>query len=216
MRAVNLLPRDEPRRRKWMTVRAQLALASPLVVASLLGAGYLVTTSKVSDNRATLQALQEELATLPPPAGVPQVDSQLAQQHDARVSALALALRNRVAWDRILRQISSVLPEDVWLIDLAAQSPGGSAPPPGPAPAATEGGALAEAVPAPAVSAGSTPLVVNGYTYSQEGVARFLSRLAVIPELTDVKLKQSELTTVSGRVVVRFTIEAGIREQVAS
>ncbi len=52
MRAVNLLPRDEPKRRKvQMTVGTQLALVSPFVIASLIGAGFLLESSKVNDNR---------------------------------------------------------------------------------------------------------------------------------------------------------------------
>ena len=38
-----------------------------------------------------------------------------------------------------------------------------------------------------------------------------MARLAVIPELTGVTLQNSALTGVSGRNVVAFTIQAGIR-----
>lgn len=218
MRAVNLLPRELPRQRKKLGVEKQLALVSPLVLAAVLGAGYLVTSSKVSDNRATLRALQDELAALPPSREPPQVDAELTAQHEQRIQALAAALRSRVAWDRILRQISSVLPEDVWLQSLRAQSPQSSAPVASPL---TTGSGLAEGTAAPAAASpapasGEAPLAINGYTYSQEGVARFLSRLAVIPELTQVVLRRSELTTVADRLVVKFTIEASIRGQEAS
>ncbi len=221
MRAVNLLPRDEPRRRrKRMTVGVQLALLSPFVVGSLLAAGFLLESSKVNDGKATLKALQEELATLPPPTTAPQTNAQLALQHDQRVAALGAALQSRVAWDRILREISSVLPEDVWLTTLTAQSPQSAvstAPPPPPATTTTAGdGASTPAeqpsAPAPAPST-TSPLAIAGYTYSQEGVARFLSRLAVIPELQDAKLVSSSQTLVSGRTVVQFSIQAGIRRQ---
>lgn len=73
-----------------------------------------------------------------------------------------------------------------------------------PAPAAT---------PAPATTA---PLNLAGYTYSQEGVARFLSRLAVIPELQGVKLVKSVQAPVSGRIVVQFSIQADVRRQAAA
>ena len=133
MRAVNLLPREPKRSGKRLTTFAQVALVSPLVVVSLLVAGYLLTSSKVNDKKSTLQALQDELAALPAPTPQPQVDPELALQRNARVSALSAALQGRLAWDRILRQISAVLPGDVWLTTLAAQSPQAAAP----APAAT-------------------------------------------------------------------------------
>ena len=222
MRAVNLLPRAEPRRRTRMTLGVQLALVAPFVVGSLLFAGYLVSSSKVNDDRATLKALQDELAALPPPVTAPETNAQLALQHGQRVSALASALQTRVAWDRILREISSILPEDVWLTALSAQSPQTAvsiAPPPSQTTTTeSDGGTTTTApptTPTPVPSSG-TPLSLAGYTYSQEGVARFLSRLAVIPELQDVKLVTSSQTLVSGRVVVQFSIRAGIRRQAAA
>ena len=65
MRAVNLLPGETKQPRKRPTVVAQLALVAPFVVAGLLAAGFLLASSSVNSNRATLQALQDELASLP-------------------------------------------------------------------------------------------------------------------------------------------------------
>jgi Tfp pilus assembly protein PilN len=227
MRAVNLLPREEPkRRRKRMTVGVQLALLSPFVIGSLLAAGYLLASTKVNDNRATLKALKDELAAIPPRPAAPQTNAQLTLQRDQRIAALGAALQARIAWDRILREISSVLPEDVWLTSLSALSPqapaAAAAPPPSTttdtAPTETLGNETTTTTEAPAAPppTTTTPLTLAGYTYSQEGVARFLSRLAVIPELESVKLVQSSQTTVAGRVVVQFSVQAGIRPQVTA
>src|SRR5262249_27178664 len=138
----NLLPREETKRPKMqMTIGTQLALISPFVIASLIVAGFLLESSKVNDNRATLKALQEELAAIPPPAAAPgrANNAQLALQQSQRISALSSALQSRVAWDRILREISSVLPEDVWLKTLSASSPGVTPPPPPPPTTTTDG-----------------------------------------------------------------------------
>ena len=217
MRAVNLLPREEPRRRKMrMTMGMQLALVAPFVVASIVVAGYLLASSKVNDNRATLTALQQDLAALPPPTQEPQTNAQLALQKSQRISALASALQSRLAWDRILSEISSVLPEDVWLTALSAQSPAAAAPAPAPAPTDTSTDSTdtttTETTPAPAPTGPPTaPLNLAGYTYSQEGVARFLSRLQVIPELQGVKLVSSTQADVDGRQVVQFAITASVQ-----
>jgi Tfp pilus assembly protein PilN len=56
-------------------------------------------------------------------------------------------------------------------------------------------------------------LSLAGYTYSQEGVARLLSRLAVVPALQSVKLVQSSQATVGGQTVVSFSIQATVRPQ---
>ena len=208
MRAVNLLPRDEGRRKPTKAnAKRQLALVAPVLAAALIGAGYLMESSKVGSKRATLQALQEAIAQIPPPprSSTP-VDASLVQQDRVRIAALSSALATRVAWDRILREISSVLPEDVWLTGLTAQTPGAAAAAPAPTPTTSSGPA-----PAAAASSGSAPLALVGYTYSQEGVARFLTRLAVIPELSMVKLQGSSLITVQGRPIVQFTINAELR-----
>jgi len=218
MRAVNLLPREPKLGRKRLSVVAQLALVAPLVVASLLTAGYLLASAKVNDRKGTLVALQAELALLPAPPPAPMVNTELALQRDQRIAALSSALDGRLAWDRVLREISAVLPGDVWLTSLTAEH---STPPPAPATTTatttTESTttttsttpAPAPAAPLPPPTAG--PLNIAGYTYSQEGVARFLTRLGVVPALQDVTLLSSERTTVSGRRVFTFSIKADVR-----
>jgi Tfp pilus assembly protein PilN len=203
MRAVNLLPREPKLGRKRFSVAGQLALLAPFVIGGVLVAGYLLASSKVNDRKATLQALQAELAALPAPAPAQQVNPELAIQRDQRIAALSAALQSRLAWDRILRQISAVLPGDVWLTTLSAKGV-----PVQPVPAATTP-ATTPATPAPPPTAG--PLNLAGYTYSQEGVARLLTRLAVVPALQDVQLVASTRTSVSGRFVFQFSITANVR-----
>ena len=57
-------------------------------------------------------------------------DDALAAEKGARVGALSAALTSRIAWDRVLRQVSLVLPEDVWLTSLSATAPTAAAPAP--------------------------------------------------------------------------------------
>ena len=218
MRAVNLLPREPKLGRKRLSTVAQLALVAPFVVASLLTAGYLLSSAKVNDRKGTLVALQAELALLPAPPPAPVVNTELALQRDQRIAALSSALDGRLAWDRVLREISAVLPGDVWLTSLTAEH---STPPPAPATTTatttTESTttttsttpAPAPAAPLPPPTAG--PLNIAGYTYSQEGVARFLTRLGLVPALHDVTLLSSERTTVAGRRVFTFSIKADVR-----
>jgi len=67
------------------------------------------------------------------------------------------------------------------------------------------------AAPPPAPTA--QPMTFAGYTYSQEGVARLLSRLAVVPALDNVKLVSSTQTKVGDQDVVTFSIQADVRPQ---
>ena len=51
---------------------------------------------------------------------------------------------------------------------------------------------------------------MTGYTYSQEGVARLLTRLDLVPHLTNVQLQTSAASTIGTRQVVSFTIAAQV------
>ncbi|HEY7602904.1 MAG TPA: PilN domain-containing protein [Gaiellaceae bacterium] len=225
MRAVNLLPRETKQPRKKVSPVGQLALVAPFVVAGLLVAGYLLASSSVNSKRSTLQALQDELASLPTPkAAEPQQNPALASERQLRVAAIGAALQSRLVWDRVLRQISAVLPSDVWLTTMSAKAPelpaqvptGTPAAPPSTAPtdttSTTTTTTTTTAAPAPAAPV-AQPMTFAGYTYSQEGVARLLSRLGVVPALQNVQLVSSTQTEVSGQTVISFSIEADVRPE---
>lgn len=200
MRAVNLLPRDEGRRRRSRSeqVPVVVGLGLLVVVALALSALFLMASAKANDKQAELMSLQRQLEILPPvPEGPTPIESGLADQQRARVAALTSALSRRVSWDRVLREFSLVLPDDIWLTSLSARSP--SSP--------------ASAAPAPAKAPGTAPsgLTVNGYTYSHESVARLLSRLDVLPDLENVQLQRSSLSQVGTQTVVQFVILADVR-----
>ena len=106
-----------------------------------------------------------------------------------------------------------MLPGDVWLTKLSAQKPP-AVPAPSPTTTTTTTTTTTSAAattPTPQATpppvASGEPLDLEGYTYSQEGVARFLTRLAVIPELQQVKLISSAQTALLGRNVYSLTIE---------
>jgi Tfp pilus assembly protein PilN len=153
----------------------------------------MIQSAKIAKEQRKLDALQARVHQLPEaPAGPTAGATQLAGEHSARVSALSAAMANRVAWDRIFRELSLVLPDDVWLTTLTAQSP-----------ASSTSGSASGGLP--------TQFAVTGRTYSHDGVARLLSRLQVIPDLQNVTLVSSALDEVAGQKVVEFNIVADIR-----
>ena len=129
MRAVNLLPRDEqPRsfaanRKVAFGAAGGVALASVALTALMIGAG-----GAIQQQNAERDSLNAQLAALPRAAVENrdvETNAALASEKNLRVTALSTALSTRVAWDRVLSQISQVLPEDVWLTSLTSQSGGG-------------------------------------------------------------------------------------------
>jgi hypothetical protein len=198
MRAVNLLPRDEGQKRTPAEAAPFVVGLALLLVATVVCAvSFLSASASVRDKRSALDGAERQLAVLPPlPPGPTAVEAALVGEQRSRVSAVASALSRRVTWDRVLREFSTVLPGDVWLTSLSAKSPSSPA-------------SAAPAAPA-APNAAATGFVVNGYTYSQAGVARLLSRLSVLPDLRNVQLQTSALTRIGEQQVVQFTIVADL------
>jgi Tfp pilus assembly protein PilN len=178
MRAVNLLPGDESAGgRKAPPVPVLVGCIGAVLVAALLAVLYLSASSSVANQRRALEQVQSEYAAIPAPPAPSAVDSQLPKEQATRVSSLATALGQRVAWDRILREVSQVVPSDVFLTALNAQSP-----------------TIAPPIVETSTGLSALPLgfVVSGCTYSQDAVARFLARLDVIPDLTGITLGKSD------------------------
>ena len=201
MRAINLLPRDDARRsgrqkKQWIVL---VPVVAALLLTVAFAALFLNASGKVKSKQADLNGLKAELAAIPTPdVSKVQSENALAAERDARVTALNTALSHRVAWDRVFRELSLVLPDDVWLTTVSAKAPVASS-------------VAATAAPATTGTVAATGLTLDGYTYSQAAVARLLSRLAVIPDLTNVQLQQSQLSKVGTAQVVHFTIAADIR-----
>lgn len=192
MRAVNLLPRDDARaaRSRDRDRKIVAAFAVMCVVAVGLGGATMFASAGLQDRRDELAALEAELAVVPQPPPAPTaLEAQFSDERTRRTAAFSTAFTERIAWDHLLRRFALVLPDDVWLTSFLVKTP---AEPPA-------------AVP--------TDLEISGYTYSHDGVARLLGRLAVIPDLDTVQLQNSTLSNLGGRSVVQFRLVAAVRRQ---
>jgi hypothetical protein len=205
MRAVNLLPNDAAGRgsRRSLGTVGLVAIVGAALVVTALSAGYLHARSALESKQTALESAEVELEVTPkPPEGAKAVDNGLAAERAARATALASAYAGRVAWDRVLGRFALVLPDDVWLATLKGNSPGLAGP------AATATGGTTAGTP--------TGFTITGYSYSHEAVARLLSRLDVVPDLTNVQLQSSVRAELNGRDVIQFTVGADVRTGAAS
>ena len=197
MRAVNLLPSDLQERRKPVPLPVLVACAGIALAAALLTATYVSASASVGERQDRLAELTGRLAALPRPETTPQTVTSLAQERNVRIAALSAALSQRVPWDRVLREVSLVLPEDVWLTSLDASVPASSS--------TEQPSSASQAAPA------TDGFTLVGFTYSQDAVARLLARLSVVPDLDDVSLQQATKSDLGRHRVVQFTIAANIR-----
>jgi Tfp pilus assembly protein PilN len=197
MRAVNLLPRDSRASRSVTAQNLPAVVGGGLgfLVVAALAAGYLSASSKVGAAQKELTAAQAQLAATPvPPTPKAQVNStptEALSQQAPRLQAVSSALSQRIAWDRVLREFSFVLPTDVWLQSVAMSAPAGG----------TSGTAGTSA----------SGFSVTGTTSSYESVARLLSRMYLVPDLEQVTLSQ-----VSGSdKLISFSISAAVKSGAA-
>lgn len=218
MRAVNLLPRDAETR-SGGSRRLPLAAGLALAVVSA-AAVFLVFSASgtIDERRAELSLTESAIAAIPRADESAAPSGLVVQERADRVAALSAALSSRVAVDRLLRELSYVLPEDAWLTGMIANAP--TTADPG---AATPGGAQAQA------SAAAAGVTIQGATFSHESVARILGRLALLPTLENVRLtasariepqvedsgaadgKGTKKVAKPRRAVVTFTISADLR-----
>jgi Tfp pilus assembly protein PilN len=223
MRAVNLLPRDEKQPR-LEGARIPLLLAAGGVAAVTAGAVVLAFSASgtADERRAELATIEATIAQLPKPPDQGVDQSVLVQERTQRVAALSAALTTRFSFDRLLREISFVLPRNAWLTGLKAAIPVTSAETATPTPGSTS-------------SSESQDVSIEGATYSHDAIAVILARLSVLPSLENVRLtasarvvpqptqttptettskkskKSKKAKKVKKKVIVTFTIAASLR-----
>ena len=207
MRAVNLLPRDVAKAKgRQVSPPVLTGMIVAVVVAAVLGTGFLRGSAKVSHKRTELAAARTELSLVPAPVAADNVSATLSTERMQRITALQGALNGRISWDRVLREISLVLPNYVWLTALTLEAPA--------APLVPTAGTTTQSAPAPvaaATIAAPTGFTMTGKAFTHVGVARLLKRLALIPDLENVTLGHSTRAAVGKRDAVEFSVTAGVR-----
>jgi Tfp pilus assembly protein PilN len=139
----------------------------------------------VSSAQKTLNGAKLQLAATPLPpktAAVTAPPAAVAQEMQPRLAAVSNAISTRIAWDRVLREFSLVLPTGIQVQTLALTEPS-------------------------AVAANAQGFTLNGLTFTYDDVARLLSRMALIPDLTNVTLNSSGVN----QGVISFQITADVK-----
>jgi Tfp pilus assembly protein PilN len=185
MRPVNLIPAEQRH-----GAQAQLRTGPlPYMVLGaltlvLIGVALLVTTSNhISESKAEVAQLKREDAAAEAKAKRLAAYAQFRTLAEQRVATVQSLADSRFDWERVMHELSLVLPGNVWLTSLSA-----SATPEGAAGGATGGEAsgLRGAIPGPA-------LEMSGCATGQEAVAEFVTALKNIDGVTRVGLSSSEL-----------------------
>lgn len=183
MRPINLIPPEERRGIARTTSRSggMAYVVIGLLAVVLVGVMLVVLANNdISDKKSELSDLQTQATELQAQADQLTPYTTFHSTRDARVSTITQLADSRFDWERVMRELSKVLPGNIWLTNLTGTvSPG----------VEVEGSqsiSLRASVTGPA-------LEMTGCATSQDAVAGFLSALKQIDGVTRVAVQSSTL-----------------------
>ena len=186
MRPVNLIPPGERRgaQAPMRTGPIPYLLVGALALALIGVALFVLAGNQVSERKGEVAQLNRDDAAAQARAEELSAFTQfqsLQQQRELTIGSLA---DSRFDWERVMRELSLILPDDAWLVSLnASASPNATS---GEASGGEGGGSLRGSVPGPA-------LEITGCADGQEAVAGFVTALKDIDGVTRVGVESSEL-----------------------
>jgi Tfp pilus assembly protein PilN len=183
MRPVNLLPPEERRDGQAPTRTGPMPyILVGVLVLLLVGVTALVLAgNQVSEREADVARLKHEDAVESARADRLAAYTQFQTLREQRVATVSSLANSRFDWERVMRELSLILPHDVWLVAVSA-----SASPAADTGGGGGGGGLRSGSSGPA-------LEMSGCASGQEAVAGFVTALKDIDGVTRVGVENSEL-----------------------
>lgn len=188
MRPVNLIP-PEQRRGQHSPLRTGplVYIVVGALILALAGVTLLVLTgNEIADRRSEATRLRQEDAVVSARAQHLVAYTQFRVLREQRVETVRSLADSRFDWERVMRELSLVLPSDVWLTNLSATASPGVSAGSGGSGAADSGSGLRSSVSGPALELG-------GCARGQDGVAGFVTALKDIDGVTRVGVQSSAL-----------------------
>ena len=192
MRPVNLIPAEQRRSTRGPGAPPPLGVSA---VLGGLGVGLLIVivlvllSNQVNSKKGELASLTAKQQTAEATSNALRPYGNFAQVQQARATTVTALARTRFNWERVVRQLSRVVPPDVWLLKfsgtVSAASGAGSG---GGAGSAGGSSSLRSAVQGPAFS-------LSGCATSQASVARMMARMRAMDGVTRVSTTHSAVAT---------------------
>lgn len=182
MRAVNLIPPEQRRGERTPLRSGPLAylVVAALAVALAAVTAVVFTGNQVKEREAEVASLETREAEARARAESLSAFAQLASISAARFETVRTLARSRFDWERVLRELALVMPDDIWLVSLT-----GTVSPDVTVADGTEIALRSEAA-GPALS-------LIGCGKGQEAVAGFIQALKDIDGVTRVGVASSAL-----------------------
>lgn len=188
MRPVNLIPPEQRRGedRPLRTGPLPYILLGALALVLVGVAALVLANNETSERRDEIAKLKRDDAIAQARAEHLAAYTEFKAMSEARVATVASLANSRFDWERVMRELALILPQDVWLTELAATATASTS---------LDGGSGGEQLRA---AAAGPALAMEGCARGQEGVARFVAALREIDGVTRVGVESSELGSKDG------------------
>jgi Tfp pilus assembly protein PilN len=198
---VNLLP-PEIYERQRIRRRTGATVAVGLVVLLAIGAFYFLQVVRLNEVEDNISAQEARNADLQSQINELQDIAALETEIATTRTLLNNLLADRVLWSGVLRDVSLVIPGEVWLNGLTG----------------SVGVPTADATTTTPVTPGATgglvgQITFNGNAFSHRDVALWLSRLEDVRGFANPWLSNSTKTLIGLEQVVQFTSSVDLSEQ---
>lgn len=188
MRPVNLIPPEARRGEKapMRTGALSYVIVAVLAVALVGVTGVVLTNNQISDRKTEKSGLESQVAEAEARAERVSSFANFASLQQARAQTVDDLARSRFDWERVLRELAIVIPEDVWLTNLTATaSPAVQISSDSGSSSSSDSGADLSSVQGPS-------LRIAGCGTGHEAVALFLAALRDIGGVTRVSVLSSD------------------------
>ena len=184
MRPVNLIPGDQ----RMQATGAQSGSAYVVVgvLALLLGmvAFYVLTSNKATERQADTAAAKAQADQLEARANSLGAFATFATIKETRLASVRTVSDSRFDWERMMRELSRVIPPKGWLLEVNASTSGAS----GDTSTTSQTG----------TDSGPPAATLRGCAMSQTDVARMMTRMREMHKVSDVALTTSERSETEG------------------
>jgi Tfp pilus assembly protein PilN len=196
VRPVNLTPPEDRRGERAPLRSGALSYFVVGGLALLVAAvcAVVLTGNQIKDREAEVTELEASELAARTEAERLRAFADFASVSQARTQTVTSLAQSRFDWERVLRELALVIPDDIWLVSLSGGATGGG----------SEGGgaALGGELPGPALS-------MAGCGVSHEAVAGFLEALKDIDGVTRVGISGSALGETSAAGAPESSEESG-------
>jgi Tfp pilus assembly protein PilN len=182
VRPVNLIPPEDRRGEQGPLRTGPLpyGIVGVLVVALFGVIGVVMTNNTIEDRKAEKASLETQVAQAQAEAERLRVFTDFASLQQARQETVKSLATSRFDWERVLRELAIVIPDDVWLTNVDAKASADAA-----TSSTSSTASQAESIAGPSLD-------IQGCASGHEAVAKFLAALRGMGGVTRVTVVSSD------------------------